>query len=78
MLLAALNQTIVATALPDIVGDLGGFDHYSWAITAYLLASTVTIPLWGRLSDIYGRWMFFAVGISIFLVGSCSCGIRLR
>ena len=59
MLLAALNQTIVATALPDIVGDLGGFDHYSWVFSAYMLTSTITVPLYGKLSDVYGRRPFF-------------------
>ena len=55
MLLAALDQTIVATALPTIVGDLGGASHLSWIVTAYLLASTVSTPLWGKLGDLYGR-----------------------
>ncbi len=55
MLLAALNQTIVSTALPRIVADLGGFEQYSWIFSAYMLASTVTVPLYGKLSDIYGR-----------------------
>ena len=69
MLLAVLNQTIIATALPHIVADLGGMDHYSWVFTAYMLGSTVTIPIWGRLSDIYGRRRFFAAGIVIFMGG---------
>ena len=69
MLLAALNQTIVATALPRIVGDLGGMDHYSWVFTAYMLAATVTTPIYGRLSDVYGRRRFFVAGILIFMVG---------
>ena len=55
MLLAALDQTIVGTALPRIVASLGGLEHYAWVVTAYLLASTVTIPLYGKLSDMYGR-----------------------
>ena len=55
MLLAALDQTIVATALPTIVGDLGGLNHLSWVVTSYLLASTVSTPLWGKLGDLYGR-----------------------
>jgi MFS family permease len=70
MLLAALNQTIVATALPRIVSDLGGVQHYSWVFTAYMLASTVSVPIWGKLSDIHGRRRFFATGIAIFMVGS--------
>src|SRR5438128_3984360 len=59
MLLAALVQTIVGTALPHIVASLGGLDHYPWVVTAYLLASTVSMPIWGKLSDIYGRRAFF-------------------
>jgi EmrB/QacA subfamily drug resistance transporter len=74
-LLAAMDQTIVATALPRIVGDLRGFDHLSWIITAYLVASTVTIPLYGKLSDLYGRRRMFLISIVIFLVGSVLCGI---
>ena len=54
MLLAVLNQTIVATALPRIVADLGGLEHYSWVFSAYMLAATVTVPIYGRLSDIHG------------------------
>jgi EmrB/QacA subfamily drug resistance transporter len=69
MLLAALNQTIVATALPRIVQDLGGLNDYSWVFTAYLLASTVSVPIWGKLSDIHGRRRFFAAGIVIFMAG---------
>src|SRR3954468_5285309 len=59
MLLAALDQTIVATALPTIVGDLGGLEHLSWVVTAYLLASTASTPLWGKLGDLYGRKRVF-------------------
>jgi EmrB/QacA subfamily drug resistance transporter len=70
MLLAALDQTIVATALPTIVRDLGGAAHLSWVVTAYLLASTVTTPLWGKLGDLYGRKTLFLACIVIFLVGS--------
>ena len=73
-LLAALDQTIVATALPRIVTDLRGFSDLSWVVTAYLVASTVTVPLYGKLSDIYGRRRLFVVAISIFLVGSPLCG----
>src|SRR5438093_5799418 len=70
LLLAALDQTIVSTALPRIVSDLGGITQYSWVFTAYLLASTVTVPLYGRLSDVYGRRPLFLIAIVIFLVGS--------
>src|SRR3954449_9784074 len=72
-LLAALDQTIVATALPQIVTDLRGFQHLSWVVTAYLLASTVTVPLYGKLSDLYGRRTLFVVAISLFLLGSLLC-----
>src|SRR2546429_6834995 len=74
MLLAALDQTIVGTALPHIVANLGGLDHYAWVVTAYLLASTVSIPIWGKLSDIYGRRTFFILGMVIFLIGSALAG----
>ena len=74
MLLAALNQTIVATALPRIVGELGGVDHYSWVFSAYMLGATVTTPIYGRLSDVYGRRPFFVAGIVIFMAGAVVCG----
>ena len=74
-LLAAMDQTIVATALPRIVGDLHGFSHLSWVITAYLVTSTVTIPAYGKLSDLYGRRRMFVISISIFLGGSTLCGL---
>jgi EmrB/QacA subfamily drug resistance transporter len=73
-LLAALDQTIVATALPQIVTDLHGFDQLSWVVSAFLVAATVTVPLYGKLSDLYGRRRMFLVSISIFLVGSALCG----
>lgn len=72
MLLSALDQTIVSTALPTIVGDLGGASHLSWVVTAYLLASTASTPLWGKLGDLYGRKTFFRAAIVIFLVGSAA------
>ena len=75
MLLAALDQTIVATALPTIAGDLHGLSHLSWVVTAYLLASTVSTPLWGKLGDLYGRKVFFEAAIVIFLIGSALCGL---
>ena len=74
MLLAALDQTIVATALPTIVGDLGGLNHLSWVVTAYLLASTVSTPLYGKISDLYGRKYVFQAAIVIFLIGSALAG----
>jgi EmrB/QacA subfamily drug resistance transporter len=74
LLLAALDQTIVATALPRVVSDLGGITQYSWVFTAYMLGSTVTVPLYGRLGDVYGRKPLFVVAIVIFLVGSALCG----
>ena len=70
MLLAALNQTIVATALPRITEDLGGLAHYSWVFSAYMLAATVTVPVYGRLSDIHGRRPFFVFGIVVFMAGA--------
>jgi EmrB/QacA subfamily drug resistance transporter len=75
MLLAALDQTIVSTALPTIVGDLKGGSHIAWVITAYLLATTVSTPLWGKLGDQYGRKTFFQAAIVIFLVGSVLSGL---
>jgi EmrB/QacA subfamily drug resistance transporter len=74
ILLAALDQTIVATALPTIVGDLGGLSHLSWVVTAYILATTASTPLWGKLGDQFGRKRLFQVSIIIFLVGSALCG----
>ncbi|HET7129733.1 MAG TPA: MDR family MFS transporter [Gaiellaceae bacterium] len=72
--LAALDQTIVATALPRIVGDLGGITQYSWVFTAYMLTSTVTVPLYGKLGDVYGRKNLFLLSIVVFLIGSALCG----
>ncbi|MFB7832722.1 DHA2 family efflux MFS transporter permease subunit [Streptomyces sp. NPDC056056] len=75
MLLAALDQTIVATALPTIVSELGGMEHLSWVVTAYILASTAGTPLWGKLGDQYGRKRLFQGAIVLFLIGSALCGI---
>jgi len=75
MLLASLDQTIVSTALPTIVGDLGGLSHLSWVVTAYLLASTVSGPLYGKLGDLYGRKTLLQVAIVLFLIGSALCGL---
>lgn len=74
MFLASLDQTIVATALPTIVGELGGLENLSWVVTAYLLTSTATAPLYGKLSDLYGRKVMFQAAISIFLLGSVLSG----
>src|SRR5690554_2881293 len=74
MLLAALDQTIVATALPTIVGELGGLEHISWVVTAYLLCSTASTPLYGKISDLLGRKSVFQFAIVVFLVGSAACG----
>jgi EmrB/QacA subfamily drug resistance transporter len=75
MFLAALDQTIVATALPTIVGDLGGLNHISWVVTAYLLAQTVVTPLYGKLGDMYGRKIVLQGALVIFLAGSALCGL---
>ncbi|MEU4699793.1 MDR family MFS transporter [Nonomuraea dietziae] len=75
MLLAALDQTIVSTALPTIVSDLGGLEQLSWVVTGYLLASTVSTPLWGKLGDQYGRKSLFIAAIVVFLIGSALCGL---
>lgn len=74
MLLAALDQTIIGTAMPTIVKELNGLEHLSWVFTAYMLASTVAVPLAGKLSDIYGRKLFFLGGIIVFLIGSVLSG----
>src|SRR6476620_1784940 len=75
LLLASLDQTIVSTALPTIVGDLGGIQHLSWVVTAYLLASTIVAPVYGKLGDIYGRKRLLQIAIVIFLIGSALCGL---
>ena len=75
MLLAALDQTIVSTALPTIVGELGGLEHLAWVVTAYLLAQTVVTPLYGKLGDLYGRKRVLQFAVVLFLVGSALCGI---
>ena len=74
MMLAALDQTIVATALPRVVADLGGFDEFAWVFTAYMLASTTSIPIMGRLSDMYGRKWVLGAGVGVFMVGSALSG----
>ncbi|AOI86033.1 MDR family MFS transporter [Burkholderia cepacia] len=75
MLLSALDQTIVSTALPTIVGELGGLDQLAWVVTAYLLSSTVVLPLYGKLGDLYGRKIVLQAAIVLFLAGSALCGV---
>src|SRR3954449_4857486 len=75
MLLAALDQTIVATALPTIVSELGGLEHLSWVTSAYLLAQTAVTPLYGKLGDLYGRKRVLQSAIVLFLAGSALCGL---
>src|ERR1035437_11046385 len=75
MLLSALDQTIVSTAMPQIVTQLNGLSHLSWVFTAYMLASTVTVPIYGKLSDIFGRKWLFILGIAVFMIGSILSGL---
>ena len=75
LFLGALDQTIVGPALPTIVTELSGNDYYIWAITIYLLTSTISVPFWGKLSDLYGRKPIFMIGIVIFLIGSALSGL---
>ena len=73
--LGAMESTVVATAMPTVVASLGGLEVYSWVFSSYLLTSTVTVPLWGKLSDVYGRRRFYLLGIGLFLSGSVACGL---
>ena len=75
LLLAALDQTIVSTALPTITSDLGGLNHLSWVVTAYLLASTVSTPIWGKISDLYGRKLMLQSAVVVFVVASALAGL---
>ena len=75
MFLASLDQTIVGTAMPRIITDLGGFAQYTWVATAYIIASTITMPIVGKLTDMYGRKWFYVAGLTIFIVGSMLCGL---
>jgi drug resistance transporter, EmrB/QacA subfamily len=75
MFLAALEATVVGTAMPTVIASLGGLNHYSWVFSAYLITSTVTVPVWGKLSDLYGRRLFYQIGIAIFLLGSVLSGV---
>src|SRR5262245_19304378 len=74
LFLAALEATVVSTAMPTVVGDLGGIHHYPWVFTAYLLASTVTVPIYGKLADLVGRKPILLLGIALFLLGSILSG----
>src|SRR5204862_2641835 len=74
MLLAALDQTIVGTAMPRIVSELHGFEHYAWVTTAYLLTSTTVVPFVGKLGDLYGRKLFLLCGAAFFVLSSMLCG----
>lgn len=74
MLLSAVDQTVVGTAMPRIIADLNGLQHYAWVATAYLLASTASMPIWGKLSDAFGRKRFFIIGMVLFVIGSALCG----
>ena len=73
--LAALDQTVVATALPTIVGDLGGLEQLSWVVTAYLLTQTIATPLFGKLGDLFGRKSIYQIAISVFVLGSVLAGL---
>src|SRR5260370_30765560 len=73
--MAAMEMTAVSTAMPTVVGDLGGIHYYSWVFTAYLLTSTVTVPMYGKLADLYGRKPVLLAGIGVFLVGSMASGL---
>src|SRR5688572_19020412 len=75
MVLAALDGTIVSTALPSIVGDLGGVKHLPWVITGYLLTTTVTTPLYGKLGDLFGRKRVFQLAVAVFVAGSIAAGL---
>jgi EmrB/QacA subfamily drug resistance transporter len=74
MSLGALEATGVSTAMPTVIAQLGGLAHYSWVFAAYLLTSTASVPIWGRLSDLYGRRRMYLLGVAVFLVGSTACG----
>ena len=75
MLLSSLDQTIVGTAMPRVIAELNGLSHYAWVFTSYMLASTVMVPIYGKLSDIYGRRWFFIGGMALFLLGSALSGL---
>src|SRR5215207_4668900 len=75
MFLAALEATVVGTAMPTVIASLGGLNHYSWVFSAYLVTSTVTVPVWGKLSDLYGRRLLYQIGIGAFLLGTLLSGL---
>ncbi|MBK8304149.1 MAG: MFS transporter [Chloracidobacterium sp.] len=75
MAIAALEATVVGTAMPTVIASLGGINHYSWVFSAYLVTSTVTVPVWGKLSDLYGRRLLYQIGISVFLLGTLLSGL---
>lgn len=75
MFLAAMEMTIIGTAMPTVISALGGLNHYSWVFSAYLITSTVTVPVWGKISDLYGRRLPYQIGIALFLIGSMLCGM---
>src|ERR1043166_6311657 len=75
MSLGALEATVVGTAMPTVVATLGGLAHYSWVFSAYLLSSTASVPIWGRLSDLYGRRRMYLAAVVVFLIGSVFCGV---
>jgi EmrB/QacA subfamily drug resistance transporter len=77
MFLAALEATVIGTAMPTVIAALGGLNHYSWVFSAYLITSTVTVPVWGKLSDLYGRRLFYQIGIALFLLGSVLSGMSV-
>src|SRR5438309_4138858 len=75
MAIAALEATVVGTAMPTVIASLGGINHYSWVFSAYLVTSTVTVPVWGKLSDLYGRRLTYQAGIGVFLLGTLMSGL---
>lgn len=75
MFIAALEATVVGTAMPTVIASLGGLNHYSWVFSAYLVTSTVTVPVWGKLSDLYGRRLLYQTGIAVFLIGTLLSGL---
>jgi len=75
MFIAALEATVVGTAMPTVIASLGGINHYSWVFSAYIVTSTVTVPVWGKLSDLYGRRLMYQLAIALFLVGTLLSGV---